>query len=609
MNTEMTNSTGSSNWLEWQNRLRRLWRKRVQPQRHDSQWFTIGGVWLIALYLGYVGFAKHAAMMGESHSPWDLLYLTLQLISMNSGAVPGPISWELEMARLLLPVLAAYTVVKALTILFREQVKLMRLRFIRDHVVICGLGSKGFLLAKSFRQHGDRVIVIEQNEDNSLLEQCRAWGTVVLIGDATDTAWLHKASVHKAKYLISVCGDDGTNAEVAVRAQGLSADRKGDVLSCIIHIVDPQLCDLLREREIGTEEVSAFRLEFFNVFDRGARLLLQEIAALSSTDETQDRPPHLLVIGLGRMGESLVVHAAREWHDKHPLPDQQLRITVIDRAANWKSESLCVRYPQLAGVCELVTREMDVYSPEFQRAEFLYNSQGLCDVNAVCICLDNDSLGLYAGLALLRQVRHHKIPIVIRMAEGTGLATLLQGEHNGKGTFDNLHAFGLLDRTCTPNLVLGGTHEILARALHEDYVRHQEQLGQTSQTNPTMVPWDSLPERFRESNRRQVDHIGIRLKDIGFEILPLTNWDTASYEFTPDEIERMAQMEHKRWCDELRREGWRYAPGPKNPDKQTHPDLVSWESLSEPEKEKNRNAVRELPGFLAQAGFEVHRLK
>jgi hypothetical protein len=584
-----------------------LWRKQVQPRWREYQWVVIGGIWLGVLYLGYVGFTKHAAAQGESPSPSDILYLTLQLIPMNSGAVSGPVSWELEAARLLIPALAAYTLIRGLALLFREQVQLARLRFIRDHVVICGLSRKGFLLAKGFRERGDKVVIIEREEDNDLLEQCRARGAIVVNGDATDVALLRQAAGHRAKCLVAVCGEDGTNAEVAVRAQELAADRKRGALTCIIHIVDPQLCDLLREREICIEQSSPFRLELFNVFDRGARLLLQEFPAFNASGEGPGHPPHLLVVGLGGMGESLVIRAARDWWDRHPPTEQQLHITVIDREAKQRCTSLIVRYPQLASVCDLVPCEMEIHSPEFQEARFLYDSQRSCNVDIVYVCLDDDSLGLHAGLTLLQRMRQHHIPIVVRMIEDAGLASLLRAGRDGKGAFQNLHAFGLLDRTCTADLVLGGTHEFLARLVHEEYRRREDQAGQTPQTSPAMVPWDSLSEDKRESNRRQVDHIGTKLETIGCGIARLTNWDAASFPFTGEEIEVMARMEHERWCEEQRRDRWTYAPGPKDPEKKTHPDLVSWEALPDPEKEKNRNTVRELPGFLARAGFQIYR--
>ncbi len=97
----------------------------------------------------------------------------------------------------------------------------------------------------------------------------------------------------------------------------------------------------------------------------------------------------------------------------------------------------------------------------------------------------------------------------------------------------DLHAFGLLDQTCTPEQILGGINETIARAIHEDYVLNQEKEGKTPKTNPPMVPWQELPEGLKESNRRQADHIGVKLKAVGCEIAPPTDWDTELFEFTP----------------------------------------------------------------------------
>jgi len=39
-----------------------------------------------------------------------------------------------------------------------------------------------------------------------------------------------------------------------------------------------------------------------------------------------------------------------------------------------------------------------------------------------------------------------------------------------------------------------------------------------------------------------------------------------------------------------------------------HPSLVDWQNLLESEKEKDRDAVRELPSILGEAGFQILRL-
>ena len=579
--------------------------RRLQIFWQDYGWPIILIVWIVALALGYIGFTKEAQSAGQNFSALDNLYRTLQLVAMELGDVDSPLSWELNVARFLIPAMAAYTAIRAFAAVFRQQVQLIRLWFARDHIIICGLGQKGFLLADHFRARKEHVVVIEQDEDNTLLPLCQERGVMVLTGDATDVALLQKAAIRRAKYIIAVCGDDGINTEVAVQAQELALNRPKNELTCIIHIVDSQLRDLLREQELVSKQDTAFRLQIFNTFDRGARLLLQEYPAFTNNG---DNAPHLLVVGLGHLGESLVVNAGRLWQDRQPAPGQQLRITAVDHKAQWEIESLYVRYPQLADYCRLIPLQMDIHSPEFQRAKFLFNEYGQCDVDIIYICLDDDSKGLRTALTLLRQMQANPVPVIIRMAEHTGLASLLRNEQRNRTAFRHLHAFGLLTQTCTPALVLGGTHEILARALHEEYINQQQQLGQTLETNPTMVPWDDLPEPLKESNRRQVDHIRDKLSAIGADITALSGWGDALFEFTPDEVELMARMEHERWMEERRQEGWIYRPGPKDMVKKTHPDMMAWEQLPASSQTWNRTTTREMPKFLARTGFQIYRL-
>ena len=226
-------------------RFKQVWQKLA-----DYQWFVIGGLWVIMLYLGSVGFAKNAQATGESFTPLDVFYRALQLIPMHSGGVVGPVSWEVEFARLGIPALTVFAAVKALAIVFRDQVQLLRLQLLGNHIVICGLSRKGFLLTTSLRERGDRVVVIERNEGNDFIEPCREQGAIVLIGDATNPTTLQKAGIRKARYIVALCNEDGVNVEIAMRAQELSVGRGRNALTCVIHIVDPQLCELMRDQEI-----------------------------------------------------------------------------------------------------------------------------------------------------------------------------------------------------------------------------------------------------------------------------------------------------------------------------------------------------------------------
>jgi hypothetical protein len=571
-----------------QNRLRSLWRRELRPAWQDYQWAVIGGLVIFTMIL--VG-----------------IYLALQLFTRPPASMHEYFSLLMPVAKVLAGAIFFYSAAKALALIFRQQILAVRLKFPKNHVVICGLGDKGLLFTKAFYEDGFKVVAIASEADNSRLEQLRDLGILFLTADATDREILRKVRIHKARYLVAVCENDGDNAEIAVNARALVAAADRNVLTCLVHLTNPHLCNLLKEREIMGQRVHSFRMQFFNVYESGARQLLMEFPAFEEI--VGNLPPHPLIVGLGAMGKSLTVHAATLWQITPGRSIKKLPITLVDKDADQKKGYLESQYPLLKDSWNLTPVTLEINSPEFYQAKFLRDGQGRCMITAVYVCLDKDSDSLAAALALFQHLRHEKVPIVVQMDNDAGLATLLQGEDSSGGSFGNLHAFGLLDRSCKIDLLLSGTHEMLARAIHQDYLTTQEQMGGTRQTNPFLVPWEELPENIKESNRLQADDIGRKLQAVHCDMEPLVDWDAELFEFTPEEMEILARMEHQRWSEERRNEGWTYHPGAKDPNRKTSPYLLDWDELPEDFKQYSREEIRNLPLFLARAGFQIFRLR
>jgi hypothetical protein len=567
-----------------------------------NQWYLLGSLGIVLFVLGIAGFDRYAAWHNLTASIWDNIYLTFQLIPMNSGGVTPPIPLELNLARFFIPLLAAATAIKAFLRIFQEQVRMLRLHRLRDHIVICGLSRKGFLLAQQFRQNGDEVVIVERDEENKWLESCRDQGMFVLVGDATDANLLHRAGVGQARGLFAVCEEDGINAAIVVQSQALVVDRTGESLKCLVHITDPQLCTLLRQQESNLERVP-LRMELFNVFERGARQLVYAYPAWKENLLEKSSIPHILIVGLGWMGENVALHLARDWWRQQPDQKKRLQITVIDRQATGKAVSLQTRYPQIAQACDLHPLDLDIYSAEYEKANFLYDEQGKNRFTQAFICLDNDALGLHAGLMLHHQMLGNAIPIVIRMADEKGLARLLQ---NRPQKPNHLFAFGYLDHTCTIDLLDETISDILARAAHEQYLQHQTTMGEEDAQDPAMLPWEQLDQQTRAYNYRWVYHIPVLLNKVGYSLAPLNDWDAPSLKFSAEQVESMAQLEHQLWSEEKIKDGWTYAPGGKDLRARTNPDLVAWEVLAEDEREKNRELITGLPLLLENAGFQIN---
>ncbi len=565
------------------------------------EWPIVGLVAAAALSLGLVGFVR----LDASLSLLDALYRTLQLLVLQGGDLGGRhVPWELQIARFLIPAIGAYVGLKAVAGLFREQAGLLLAQLRPPSIVVCGLGDRGFLITRSLREQGERVLVIEKDGTNQLIRLCRRAGAIVLVGDATDPEVLRTARVHRARHVICVSGEDRTNGEMAARARELALREGSRGLTLNVHIVDPQLQSFLKASELGEHRPMHSRLDCFNVFDAGARALVRD----HPPDEVlrADGKAHVMVLGLGRLAERLIVHAARHWERSRKNGVSPLRITVVDREAQAKTAAMLERHPQLRDACDLIPQQMAFESPEFERAAFLFDSRGDCDLSRIYVCLADSAVGMRVALKLHHQLRDYGVPIVVRTPRSGGLAALVEeqtADATGTGT---LKGFGLLEQLCDPDLVLGGTFEMIARAIHEEYVRRQEAQGETSETNPSVTPWEALADHLKESNRAQARHIGVKLREAGCILTPLTAWNAERFQFTDEEVERLAEMEHVRWLEERRQAGW--IRGQKDTTQKKSQHLVPWHELSADVKDWDRSTIRSLPRFLAQVDLEIVRL-
>lgn len=148
--------------------------------------------------------------------------------------------------------------------------------------------------------------------------------------------------------------------------------------------------------------------------------------------------------------------------------------------------------------------------------------------------------------------------------------------------------------------------EKAARLIHDDYVRHRRLDGQTSDT---MIAFDELRDEEKNSNRDAAADIPHKLFSIGYGIRPIEDGATAR---TPDlldeEVERLATMEHERWCRERRLQGFSYGPKRITGSK-VHPDLKPYRDLDPDTQRYDVQAVTAIPVILAELGYELFRMK
>ena len=144
-----------------------------------------------------------------------------------------------------------------------------------------------------------------------------------------------------------------------------------------------------------------------------------------------------------------------------------------------------------------------------------------------------------------------------------------------------------------------------ARAIHDRYLAAHPPTTESDLT--ALHPWDELATVHRQQNIAQARSFVEHLRTVGYEVVgadEATEPDSLSEEV----IEQMAINEHDRWMDLKISQGYTYGPvRSDDPADRRHPDLLHWDDLDEPTRDKDRDPMRAIPELLATVGLALRR--
>ena len=547
------------------------------------QWLIVLAIAVAALIIGYLGlnqFLSHQkapAMYGQGK--FDILYYDVQLLVFNAAPAqgPGPFPWTLQLARFLAPATTVAAGVKTVHLLLREQLRRWTAAWATRHAVVTGDGAVAVELARNLRTQYGKVILVSASEVT--IAQARRHGLLDVSGDPTDPATLRAAGLGRAHVLYACADGSATNAATALRARDLASGRALDAYALVR---DAEICTALRARRIGASDDPRLHLDFFTVEDTAARALLDRYPLAR-----EGAPPaRAVIIGFGPLGRAVLREIARR-----PRLDASLVSVTVRGETRENVSAFLNRFPAIARNCS-VTCDAGA-APE----------AGVPTRTFVCLPGPEDALD--AGLAAAHVLTAPADLVVICMTEPSPFGPVLTGPaallDDVKG---RLTVFEVIEEAGMPARIRDDLVEQFARAIHRHYVDNCAARGDSPQVNPSMQPWEQLPDHLKRSNLAQARHIGSTLESIDCTVTPETR-TTPAFAFTADEIELLARKEHERWMQERRDEG--LVHGPERQGNQ-HPDLVDWQYLSPATQDKDRAAIRDLPDILAEAGFQIIRL-
>ncbi len=89
----------------------------------------------------------------------------------------------------------------------------------RGHIIVCGLGHVGYRVVEELRMLGEDIVAIEARANDAFVDQVRAMGIPVHVGDARRDELLKSVGVKRAKAIVCATSDDLANLEIALDAK------------------------------------------------------------------------------------------------------------------------------------------------------------------------------------------------------------------------------------------------------------------------------------------------------------------------------------------------------------------------------------------------------
>jgi voltage-gated potassium channel len=196
------------------------------------QWRFALGLMVMVVAVGVLGYMLLAGM-----SFIDSLYqtlITITTVGFKDQADETTHSPGVKLFTLFLLIFGISVVAFAFSIFTRDLIEgelrtlighhgaRRRVRFMKNHYIVCGCGRMGEIIADALKRDNIPTVVIDTNPErrSDLADK----DIPCIIGDATLDEVLHEAAIDKARGLIAVTGSDPENLFITMSARQLNPD-------------------------------------------------------------------------------------------------------------------------------------------------------------------------------------------------------------------------------------------------------------------------------------------------------------------------------------------------------------------------------------------------
>ena len=479
--------------------------------RYQGPAQTIAGA--VALGLGLWGWSIKEPPT-ELAGWFNNVFRTLQLITLQFPTnLETGIPWQLQIARLLLPLVAVFATFNVLVGAITRPVRLALMPYIEGHVVVCGAEQLTEAALKTLAGRGQRIVTVAPTVNPTRREALEGLGLTIIEADPFQAVTFSALNLVKAGALFLTHEDDLANLDLATFAFSAVNQRPTDMPLLVLGVMVERE-DLARELDAALDGLARkHHVRYHRLCpDRdGLRLELRRFAPVFLKTD-QFAPSRLLVVGLCGNWQQIVMQlvvSSQDHPDAPPLISLVLDETEAAAFAAWR-----VTKPDLDLVArfEIIPRGANLLPP----VETLANGSVAHPAPEIVVVLRPDCDAVATALALRRPDNPFGLkgqPILLRRSKEDRILARLAEMGPEHRNLKGLVAFGGLVRSEAIERVLDRRGDEIAIALHAQYLDDAKRLGVGSPA--ALAAWDDLPENLRDANRAAAEHARILFASIG----------------------------------------------------------------------------------------------
>ena len=532
---------------------------------------------VIGVITGFLGFK-----IEEHKDIGDSLYTTIQLFVLHHS-FDGPTDWFLQISRWSIFVVVILLSKDVLSILFREQLKFLKITFCyRNHIIFCGLTEQSLLLAKKLaEQNSDKqMIFIDNNANNPLHRSLYNLNASLITGDPNSETILKLANIHKAKKVFVFTGNDEQNVENAKSIFTLlkmNFQDRTTPLKCYVLIKDRELKNILEETALFKYTVKENERFFFdgillNMNEIGIKYgICMNIDKILPENKKLEDVPEFLIVGLTDKAREVILNLAHCLTMKR----ESFRFIVVEKNKETISD--------FNVKCS--------YLQDFAKIDYTDNLNEICENKAftsVFVCAENQAEALKTAIFVRNIIADNRPNIFIFPEKSESFNEIFNVEGYKILPLKNRNIFliNTLEEAMQYVIKLNPEIEILAEMAHNLW-RKKDEKGNYADKDE----YCTISGHFKQTNRNQVlDNYLRTLIATGKRFDAPRQGSLVS--FSDQDRETLAMIEHRRWMIEKYINGWRKCEKGRKDEFKIHNCLKMWnDNLPEDEKIKDYKAI------------------